>query len=81
MKAVVTHGFLESIPKKIRIKFRLRAGMVLDFDENASYLKAMPAVASAEPADGFDSWLTSSIGIANDQLTTDGLLHETRGEV
>lgn len=54
--------------------------MILDFDENASYLKAMPTGAFSEPSGGFDSWLASSIGIAKDKLTTNGLLHETRGE-
>lgn len=80
MKAVVTHGFLESVPKMIRVKFHLQAGMILDFDENASYLKAVPTQATAEAAGGFDSWLASSVGIAKDQFTTDGLLLETRGE-
>lgn len=80
MQAVVTSGFLESIPERIRTKFQLQTGMILDFDENSPYLKATPAKSPAIAANGFDDWLASSVGLAKGRFTTDELLRNTRGE-
>lgn len=80
MKAVVTQGFLESIPDPIRTKLHLRAGMILDFDENTPYLKATPEGGDEDSAQEFDTWLSESVGIAKGKFTTDELMHETRGE-
>ena len=85
MKAVVTQGFLETIPDKIRAKLKLKTGMVLDFDERTPYLKAkpstrQPSAAVADESQEFDAWLRSSVGMAKGMPTTDEMMRETRGE-
>lgn len=80
MKAIVTHGFLESIPEKIRTKLHLHTGMILDFDEEAPYLKATPSESPEEITADFETWLAASTGIAKGKFTTDELMRETRGE-
>lgn len=83
MKAVVTEGFLESIPDPIRTRLHLASGMVMDFDETTPYLKATavtdedsPKMTDAE----FDEWLAASVGIAKGMPSTDEMMRETRGE-
>lgn len=80
MKAVVTQGFLETIPDKIRVKLRLKTGMVLDFDETTPYLKAMPGDAVNQTDQEFEVWLAESVGMAKGKFTTDAMMRETRGE-
>ncbi len=80
MKAVITSGFLESIPEQIRAKLHLRVGMVLDFDESTPYLKASVIQEASERADQFAEWLSASVGMAKGQFTTDELMRESRGE-
>ena len=82
MKAVVTKGFLDSIPAQIRAKLHLKTGMVMDFDESTPYLKAT-TVADAEETmtdEEFQAWLTASVGIAKGMPSTDEMMRETRGE-
>lgn len=43
MQTTITAKGQITIPAKLRRKFHLRPGDVLQFDENASFLKAMPA--------------------------------------
>jgi len=80
MKAIITPGFLETIPAEIRTRLHLHDGMVLDFDESAPYLKATPAAEPEPHSDEFDTWLKDSIGLAAGNFTTDELMRETRGE-
>ena len=80
MKAVVTQGFLETIPDKIRAKLRLQTGMVIDFDETTPYLKAMPGEAENQTDQEFEVWLRASIGMAKGMPSTDAMMRETRGE-
>ena len=83
MKAVVTKGFLESIPAQIRTKLHLKTGMMMDFDETTPYLKAT-AIADEEAEmmtdEEFQEWLTASVGIAKGMPSTDEMMRETRGE-
>lgn len=73
MKATLTSKGQITIPLKIREKLGLKAGQVLDFDEDAPYLKAVPVfdeeamrsvVGCAEGAVGFTSgeWLDETRG-------------------
>ncbi|WP_035611492.1 hypothetical protein [Haloferula sp. BvORR071] len=80
MKAVVTSGFIESIPEKIRAKLHLQAGMVLDFDESTPFLKATASPESSGQVDEFKEWLAASVGVAKGRFTTDELMRESRGE-
>ncbi len=81
MQAVITAEFLEGIPVLIRQRLKLKPGTVMDFDEQAPFLKGVPAE-SLEPADvdEFQNWLSSSIGLAKGKFTTDERMKETRGE-
>jgi hypothetical protein len=83
MKAVVTTGFLESIPDQIRTKLHLTTGMVMDFDETTPYLKATTVTDEESPTmtdEEFHEWLAASVGIAKGMLSTDEMMRETRGE-
>ena len=80
MKAVVTSGFIESIPEKIRTKLQLHAGMVLDFDESTPYLKATVAVGASDRVDEFKDWLSASVGPAKGRCTTDEVMSGSRGD-
>jgi bifunctional DNA-binding transcriptional regulator/antitoxin component of YhaV-PrlF toxin-antitoxin module len=81
MQAVITAEFLDNIPAPIRQRLNLKAGEVMDFDEQVPYLKAVPAqpLSISELAE-FQSWVTSSIGLAKGKFTTDERMSETRGE-
>lgn len=48
MKATLTSRGQVTIPVKIRRKLNLHAGEVLEFDEQAPYVRAMPAFDEAE---------------------------------
>jgi hypothetical protein len=81
MRAVITAEFVENIPAPIRQRLKLVPGTVMDFDEQAPFLKAVPT----EPADDqeleeFQAWLASSVGLAKGKFTTDERMKETRGE-
>ena len=83
MKAIVTKGFLESIPTEIRTRLHLKTGMVVDFDETTPYLKATTVAEKDEGTitdEEFQKWLTGSIGIAKGMPSTDEMMRETRGE-
>ena len=83
MKAVVTQGFLESIPAQIRTKLHLTTGMVMDFDETTLYLKATTVADEEEEImseEEFQKWIAESVGIAKGKFTTDEMMRETRGE-
>ena len=83
MKAVVTTGFLESIPAQIRTKLHLTTGMVMDFDETTPYLKATTVADEEEEImseEEFQKWIAESVGIAKGKFTTDEMMRETRGE-
>lgn len=81
MQAVISAEFVASVPESIRERLKLKAGTVMDFDETAPYLKAIPAGngSAAEMAE-FDAWLASSVGIAKGKMTTGERMRETRGE-
>ena len=81
MQATLTAEFLECIPLSIRQRLKLSPGTVMDFDEEAPYLKAVPA--AVREADGlaqFQTWLDESTGLAVGKLTTDDRMLETRRE-
>ena len=83
MKAVVTPGFLETVPAPIRDRLHLKTGMVMDFDETLPYLKATPLVAEEEETmtdEEFHEWLAASVGIAKGMPSTEDMMRETRGE-
>ena len=80
MQSVLTIETLGFIPEPIRRKFHLEAGTVLEFDEDAPFVKAVPARASAENEQQFDAWLAASTGRARGKLTTEARLMETRGD-
>jgi hypothetical protein len=81
MQAVITAEFLDNVPESIRRRLNLVAGTVMDFDEQAPFLKATPAEpASTDAMDEFQSWLAASVGLAKDKFTTDEQLGEIRGE-
>ncbi len=81
MQAVITAEFLDNIPAAIRQRLNLKAGAIMDFDEQTPYLKAVPAApTSATELAEFQSWLASSVGLAKGRLTTDERMKETRGE-
>ncbi len=75
MKATLTSKGQITIPVKIRRALGLKTGQVLDFDEEAPYLKAVPV---------FDEEaMRSVLGCAKGQLgvTTAEWLDATRGPV
>ncbi len=75
MKATLASKGQITIPAKIRRKLGLKPGQVLDFDEDAPYLKAVPV---------FDEQaMRSVLGCAKGRLgmTTEEWLNETRGPV
>ena len=83
MKAVVTQGFLESIPAQICTNLHLTTGMVMEFDETSPYLKATPVTDDEEEImseEEFQKWIAESVGIAKGKFTTDEMMRETRGE-
>ncbi len=82
MKAVLTPGFLETVPAPIRDKLHLRTGMVMEFDETSTYLKATPVADDEEimSEEEFLKWIAESVGIAKGKFTTDEMMRETRGE-
>jgi AbrB family looped-hinge helix DNA binding protein len=75
MKATLTTKGQITIPASIRRKLRLEPGQVLDFDENAPYLKAVPVFDEDE--------MKSVIGCASNTLgrASTPWLDETRGPV
>ncbi|MDA0335075.1 MAG: AbrB/MazE/SpoVT family DNA-binding domain-containing protein [bacterium] len=75
MKATLTSKGQITIPASIRRKLRLEPGQVLDFDENAPYLKAVLVFDEEE--------MKSALGCAKGQLGlgSKGWLDETRGPV
>ena len=48
MQAIATPEFLSLIPAAIRQRLHLKAGMLLDFDEQAPFLKAVPVEQAPE---------------------------------
>ena len=81
MQATLTAEFLEGIPLSIRQRLKLRPGTVMDFDEEAPYLKAVPAtVPDTAGLAQFQTWLDESTGLAAGKLTTDARMMETRGD-
>jgi AbrB family looped-hinge helix DNA binding protein len=75
MEATLTSKGQITIPAKIRRRLGLKAGQVLDFDEEAPYLKAVPV---------FDvEAMRSVLGCAKEALdeTTAEWLDATRGPV
>jgi bifunctional DNA-binding transcriptional regulator/antitoxin component of YhaV-PrlF toxin-antitoxin module len=83
MKAVLTQGFLETVPAPIRDKLHLKSGMVMEFDETSPYLKATPVSDEEEEImseEEFHEWLAASVGIAKGMPSTDEMMRETRGE-
>jgi len=76
MKATMTSKGQITIPLPLRRKFKLEAGTVLEFDEQADCLKATKAVDPER--------MRSIIGIAKEELgakTTLQWLEELRGPV
>jgi len=74
MKATLTSKGQITIPVAIRKKLGLKTGQVLDFDETAPFLKAVPAFDETE--------MRSIIGCAKNRLgcSSEDWLNETRGE-
>lgn len=75
MKAVLTSKGQITIPAPIRKKLGLKTGQVLEFDESAPFLKAIPAFNEDE--------MRAVVGCTKEQLggTSEAWLNETRGEV
>lgn len=75
MKATLTSKGQITIPARIRERLGLLPGQVLDFDEDAPYLKAIPVFDEDE--------MRSVLGCAKGALgrDSDGWLDETRGPV
>jgi AbrB family looped-hinge helix DNA binding protein len=73
MKATLTSKGQITIPLKIRRKLGLQPGQVLDFDEDAPYLKAVPVFDEEK--------MRSVVGCAEGRLgfTAQEWLDETRG--
>jgi hypothetical protein len=80
MQAAITAEFLKGIPLPIRERLKLRPGTVMDFDEEAPYLKAVACDGRSSTAAGFEEWLKESTGVAAGKFTTDERMRETRGE-
>ncbi len=78
MQATLTVEAFNFIPEPIRRRLHLQPGTVLEFDEEAPFLKAVPAGPSEQ--DEFQTWLTASVGMAKGKLTTAERMAETRGE-
>jgi bifunctional DNA-binding transcriptional regulator/antitoxin component of YhaV-PrlF toxin-antitoxin module len=75
MQATLTSAALDFIPELIRQKFQLKAGTVLEFDEDAPYLKATPSFSVDD--------MMSCIGVAKGKyegLSAIGYLEATRGK-
>ncbi len=75
MKATITSKGQITIPKSLRVRLGLEEGQILEFDESAPYLKAVPV---------FDEdQMRSAIGCAKGKLKMDSRrwLDETRGRV
>ena len=78
MQAVLTSEAFAFIPESIRrkLKLKLKPGSVLDFDEDAPFLKAVPAFDIAD--------MMACIGVGKDGYqgkTSDEWLDESRGAV
>ena len=75
MKSVLTSKGQVTIPMPIRKKLGLKTGQMLDFDECAPYVKAVPVFDEAE--------MMSVLGCAKGRLGRDSeaWLNETRGTV
>ncbi len=76
MRATITSKGQITIPIKLRRRLNLKPGEVLEFDENAPYLKAIKAY-SAEA-------MYSTIGCCKDTASSTSAeewLNETRGPV
>ena len=74
MKAVLTSKGQITIPARIRDRLRLKPGSVLEFDEEAGYLKAHPVIDEKKAR--------SVLGCAQNALpgyTAEKWLSETRG--
>ena len=78
MQATLTLEAFNFIPEPIRRRLHLQPGTVLEFDELAPFLKAVPATPPVQ--DEFQSWLAASVGMAKGRLTTAERMAETRGE-
>ena len=75
MKATLTSKGQITIPATIRHRLGLKPGQILDFDEHAPYLKAVPVFDEEE--------MRSVLGCAKDALgrSSKEWLDETRGTV
>jgi AbrB family looped-hinge helix DNA binding protein len=75
VKATLTSKGQITIPAKIRRRLGLEAGHVLDFDENAPYLKAVPVF--------HEDTMRSVLGCAKGRLgmSSRQWLEQTRGPV
>jgi AbrB family looped-hinge helix DNA binding protein len=75
MRATLTVKGQITIPARIRERLGLKPGQVLDFDENAPFLKAVPVFDEEEMA--------SALGCAKGALERNSSewLNETRGPV
>ncbi|MBI4327380.1 MAG: AbrB/MazE/SpoVT family DNA-binding domain-containing protein [Chloroflexi bacterium] len=75
MKATLTSKGQITIPAPIRERLGLKPGQVLDFDEAAPFLKAVPVFDENE--------MLSVVGCAKDRVgrSTEEWLNETRGLV
>lgn len=81
MQATVTEAFLEGIPELIRQRLHLVPGTIMEFDEEAPFLKAVPlGQKDSDETSRFYGWLQSSVGLAKGKITTTGRMSETRGE-
>ena len=75
MKSILTSKGQITIPVAIRRKLGLKTGQVLDFDEDAPFLKAVPVFDETE--------MMSVLGCAKGRLgcKSEDWLNETRGTV
>lgn len=76
MQAVLTSEAFAFIPEPIRSRLKLKPGSVLEFDEEAPFLKAVPAFDIAD--------MMACIGVSKDGYegkTPDKWLEQSRGVV
>lgn len=74
MNATLTSKGQITIPLKVREKLRLNPGDVLDFDENAPFLKAVRVISTEAWEDFGKGWNDPWAGKATDEV-----LEELRG--